>query len=443
MDPEQSNFTNILITFFLVFLNGFFVAAEFAIVKVRSSQIETTNKKFVAAIARNIINNIEGYLAATQLGITLASLALGVVGEETFTKIILNIIHENNMNVSDEMAHKLAIPAAFACITFLHIVFGELVPKSMGIRYPYKTTMFVSPILKFFRTLFYPIILVLNSIANFILKLLGLNPADDSEIHSEEELKLIIAESAEGGAIDDNERDLIHNVFDFDNRIVREIFKHNIKVVGISAETDIEDAVKLVLEEGYSRYPVYQDSKENIVGMLHSKDLLKNIIEKKKVSVNSLMRKVEFIPENWRVIDLLKKFQEKKTEFAVVVDELGSTVGIVTLEDVLEELVGDIQDEHDQEVAIVELIGDNKYRILAQNSIDDINEHIPFDFPLDEDYETLSGLITKVNKDILNVGDVIKIDQCEITVVKMFRTSPEIVEVTLVPKENPEGEKSF
>ncbi len=443
MEPEQSYFQDLFFTFFLVFLNGFFVAAEFAIVKVRSSQIETNGHKFVATIAKNILSNIEGYLAATQLGITLASLALGVVGEETFSRIIIDFIHNNQLNVSEEAAHKIAITFAFASITFLHIVFGELVPKSMGIRYPYKTTIFVSPILKFFRTLFYPIIIVLNTVANFILKLFGMNPVDDSEIHSEEELKLIIAESAEGGAIDNNERDLIHNVFDFDNKLVREIFKHNIKVVGIPADTEINEAVKLVLEEGYSRYPVFQDSLENIVGMLHSRDLLKNIIEKNNVTVKSLMRKVEFIPENWRVIDLLKKFQEKKTEFAVVVDELGSTIGIVTLEDVLEELVGDIQDEHDHEIAIVEILELNKYKVYAQNSIDDINDLMPFNFPTDEDYETLSGLITKLNKDIIKVGDVISTDLYEIRVIKMFRTSPEIVEITFKPKDNFDDDKSF
>ncbi len=439
METDSVNFLNILLTLFLVFLNGFFVAAEFAIVKVRSSQLDSLDsKKTSNLIARSILDNIEGYLAATQLGITIASLALGVVGEKTFTIILLRSFEKFGFNLEINTAHQIAIVLSFTFITILHIVFGELAPKSIGIRYAYKTTLFVAPILKAFRTIFLPFIYVLNWIANFILRVIGLKPGEEGEFHSEEELKLIIAESAEGGAIHANERELIHNVFDFDNRVVKEIYRHNIHVVGIPSNASFEEVNRIVLDEGYTRYPIYNESKENIIGMLHSKDLLRVLMQKGELDLKKIMRTVQFIPENWRVIDLLKHFQAKKTEFGVVVDELGATMGVVTLEDIIEELVGDIQDEHDQELALVELIGENRYRILAQNSVDDINELLPFDFPLDDDYETLSGLITKYNNNIANEGDIIRTEKFEIKIIKMFRTSPEIVEVSLLT----EGEES-
>jgi CBS domain containing-hemolysin-like protein len=345
--------------------------------------------------------------------------------------IMLKAIHFLNLNVTDEFAHKLALPLAFALITFFHIVFGELVPKSIGIRYPQKTALFIAPFLKVFRTAFLPIIAIFNHTANFLLRMIGLTPSEEGEIHSEEELKLIIAESADGGAIDNNERELIHNVFDFDNRIVKEIFRHNLKVTGIDIESSIEDITALVIEEGYSRYPVFKDSKENIVGMIHAKDLYKNIILNKDFQFPAIVREVHFIPENKRVIDLLKVFQEKKTEFGVVVDELGSTIGIVTLEDILEELVGDIQDEHDQEQEIVEKINETTYRVYAQNSVEDINEKLPFDIPLGDDYETLSGYITTTNEDIVQIGDILQLESFEIKIIQMYRTSPEIVEITM------------
>jgi CBS domain containing-hemolysin-like protein len=440
MESESVNLTNLFFTFFLVFLNGFFVAAEFAIVKVRSSQLDTGSKKSVNLIAKSILENLEGYLAATQLGITLASLALGWVGEETFTLIMLKTIALFNLDITPEFAHKLALPLAFALITFFHIVFGELVPKSIGIRYPQKTALFIAPFLKVFRTAFLPIIAIFNHTANFLLRMMGLTPSEEGEIHSEEELKLIIAESAEGGAIDDNERELIHNVFDFDNRIVREIYRHNLKVTGIDIESSIEDITALVIEEGYSRYPVYKDSKENIVGMIHAKDMYKNLIQNKDFKFEAIVREVHFIPENKRVIDLLKVFQEKKTQFGVVVDELGSTMGIVTLEDILEELVGDIQDEHDMEQEIVEKINEFTFRVYAQNSVEDINEKLPFDIPLGDDYETLSGYITTTNKDIVNIGEVLVMDTYEIKIIQMYRTSPEIIEITIInPKVALEG----
>lgn len=433
MDPEPTSHFDIFLTFFLVFLNGFFVAAEFAIVKVRSSQIETRASSVVSKISLSIIQNLDAYLAATQLGITLASLALGWVGEATMEHMLKSLFLSFSFIPAEKaiyMADKFSLPLGFFIITVLHIVFGELVPKSMAIRSPLRTTLYIATPLKIFRTIFLPLISLMNGMANLILKMLGIR-LHEEEFHSEEELKLIISESAEGGAIEDSERELIHNVFEFDNRLVKQVFVHNSKVSGIPIESTMEEASRIVLEEGYSRYPVYNESLDNIIGMVHSKDILKNLIKKQLTKISEIKRDVFFVNENKRVLDLLRSFQKNKTEFGVVVDEFGATIGIITMEDILEELVGDIQDEHDEEIGIVEKINDTTYRVYSLNSIDDINDMLPHDIPTNESYETLSGYIATLSNELPEIDDVLENEHYKFKILTMNRKSPELVEVVL------------
>ena len=244
---------DVIVTLLLVALNGFFVAAEFAIVKVRSSQIALEAGNIAKRAAENVIDNLDGYLAATQLGITLASLGLGWVGEDVMTRIILNTMHTFGLEMSETLAHSIALPLAFAVLTFLHIVFGELAPKSLAIRYPTSTTLRVSIPLRIFYVIFKPFIWLLNGFANIILRMLGVKPMSEQEIHSEEELRLIIAESEEGGAIEPAERELIQNVFDFDDRIVRQVMVPRVKITGLRADLTIQEAMDTILKEGYSR----------------------------------------------------------------------------------------------------------------------------------------------------------------------------------------------
>jgi CBS domain containing-hemolysin-like protein len=433
MDSEPLSYNNLFLTLFLVILNGFFVAAEFAIVKVRSSQLETIKEGFVSKIAKSIVQHLDGYLAATQLGITLASLALGWVGEKAMEQLIHGILSSLSFiepAQAQSLSDKFALPVGFFIITMLHIVFGELIPKSMAIRSPLKTTLYISTPLKIFRTLFLPLISFMNGLANLFLKAMGMKMHEEL-VHSEEELKLIISESAEGGAIEDSERELIQNVFDFDDRLVKQIFVHNSKVVGIPVEITTEEASRIVLEQGYSRYPVYNVSLDNIIGMVHSKDILKNLIEKQSKKLSEIKRDVLFINENKRVIDVLRSFQKHKTEFGIVVDEFGATIGIITMEDILEELVGDIQDEHDEEISIVEKVDETTFRIYSLNSLDDINEHLPHDIPKDETYETLSGYIASLSPDLPANGEVFEDEFYHYKILTMSRKSPELVEVKL------------
>ncbi len=421
---------DVIVTLFLVILNGFFVAAEFAIVKVRSSQIALEKGNFAKKAAQNIINNLDGYLAATQLGITLASLGLGWVGEGVMSRIILNAMHDLGFAMSEAMAHSIAIPIAFAILTVLHIVFGELAPKSLAIRYPASTTLRISIPLQVFYIIFRPFIWLLNGFANTILRIFGVKPISEQEIHSEEELKLIIAESEEGGAIEPNERELIQNVFDFDDRIVRQVMVPRVKISGLRSDLSIVDTMDVVLKEGYSRYPVFESSLDEIIGIVHAKDIIAAYVEKTDKVLKDVMRPAHFIPESKPIDVLLREFQKRKTQMAIVVSEFGGTIGIVTLEDILEELVGEIQDEHDHEQQIVTVSDKQLYHIVAQSSIHDINKFVEVPFPSSDEYETLSGMLTYY-KPSLKEGDSFKLFNYRFKILKLNKTLPELVEATL------------
>jgi len=421
---------NILLTLFLVLLNGFFVAAEFAIVKVRTSQIQVrTQQNLAARVAESVIHNLDAYLAATQLGITLASLGLGWIGEGVVSEIILAIMHGLGLEMSAEAAHRVALPASFALITVLHIVFGELAPKSLAIRFPTRTTLLTAVPLRVFYFIFAWPIKLLNGIANAFLKLIGIEPVPHAEVHSEEELKLIIAESAEGGAIQSSERELIQNVFDFDDRLVRQVLKPRTQIVALNVERPLAQAIETAMEEGYSRYPVYEGNIDNIIGFVTTKDLLAAAYRKETPSLRGLARPAIFTPVNRKVVPLLRQMQRERAQLAIVVSEFGGTVGLITMEDILEELVGEIQDEYDSEQPIVEQTGDNKFRVLTQNPVDEINKFLPEPLPESDDYVTLSGLVLKVAEDVPKEGQEFTIGNYIVRIRLIHHTSLEEVEL--------------
>ena len=425
----------ILLTFFLVFLNGFFVAAEFAIVKVRSSQIALQAGNTAKNAAQLIINNLDGFLAATQLGITLASLGLGWVGEDVVAEIVLHGLGQFGFVISETLAHRIALPIAFILITVLHIVFGELAPKSLAIRYPTSTTLVVSIPLRIFYFVFRPFINLLNGFANLILRMLGIKPISEQGIHSEEELKLIIAESEEGGAIESNERELIQNVFEFDDRVVRQVMVPRSKISGIHISTSLHDALQLSIQEGYSRYPVYDKNLDDIKGVVLSKAIVSNVFNNTNKLLSDVMQETYFVTENKRIDHLLREFQRRRLQIAVVINEYGSTTGMVTLEDIIEELVGEIQDEYDQENKIVSRVG-NTYHIIATSPIHDINKALDPPFPESDEYETLAGLLLLNKPFDLKEGEELKVDPYTIKIIKMNKSLPELVEVRMAEPSN-------
>jgi len=422
----------IFLALFLVFLNGFFVAAEFAIVKVRSSQIGVLPGTSSKRAAEKIIDNLDGFLAATQLGITLASLGLGWVGEDVVSGLIIEFISTLGFQISEHLAHQIAVPIAFCTITILHIVFGELAPKSLAIRYPTQTTLTVSVPLRIFHFVFKPFIGLLNGFANLILKVFGIKPVEH-EIHSEEELKLIIAESEEGGAIESSERELIQNVFDFDDRIVKQVMVPRIKISGISASSTLDEAIQLVLREGYSRYPIYEKNLDEIKGIVHSKDIVQHYINKTGKNLTEFAQPPYAVTENKPIDHLLREFQRKKVQMAIVISEYGGTIGIVTLEDIIEELVGEIQDEHDHEAQVVTQISDTTFKVIATSSIHDINKSLDNPLEESEDYETLAGLLLTLSPSDLAEGEEFVVGDYKVKILKMNKSLPELVELRLEP----------
>ncbi|HQT24398.1 MAG: hemolysin [Sphingobacteriales bacterium 17-39-43] len=422
-------------TFFLVFLNGFFVAAEFALVKVRASQIEIKAKtgSRVAKIAKHMTQHLDGYLAATQLGITLASLGLGWVGEEVMTKIVSNFFNLINIDMSSSVAINIGHVLAFAIITVLHIVFGELAPKSLAIQRPIGTTMGIALPLHFFYLLFRPFIWLLNGFANFILKLLGISTIGGHEAHhSSEELQYLLDQGKESGALETNEHELIKNVFDFNDRVVKNIMVPRTKISGIELNTPHKEVLDIIIREGYSRIPVYDETIDKIVGIVHAKDILPLLAENKECVLREIIRKPYFIPETKKINDLLSELQLKRIQIAIVLDEFGGTAGMVTAEDIVEELVGDIQDEYDEEKPIVEKVSANEFIIDATASIYDVNEYLPHDLPEDGDYDTVAGLVSEIFGKIPDVGEASDFNGYVITILKKADQNVESVKLELV-----------
>lgn len=434
--------SNILITLLFVFFNGFFVAAEFAIVKVRSSQLELKAQEGnrFAILSKHIVSHLDAYLAATQLGITLSSLALGWIGEPVVSKMIISFMELIGVNVSPELAHGIALPVAFLIITILHIVFGELAPKSLAILRPEQTTLFVSYPLQGFYWICRPFIWLLNGFANLILKMFGLHTASEAESYSSDELKYLVDQVRESGNIEDSNYDIIKNAFDFSERTARQVMVPRTQVLAIDVNDYDSETLETVIEDGFSRIPCYEDSIDNIIGIVHLKDILKKMRQNGEVDIRPIVRPVSFVPETKRIGQILKEFQIKHQQIAMVLNEYGGIEGIITMEDILEELVGEIQDEYDNEIPFVEKVSDNIYSVIATAAISDINNQLPHSIDKAKQYDTLAGyLIDKFGR-IPNTHDKLQAEGYEFSVLKKNKTS--IVLVQLVDLENETEEPS-
>lgn len=408
----------LILTLALVLLNGFFVAAEFAIVKVRASQLELSAKlgNRSAIMGKHIVTHLDGYLAATQLGITLASLGLGWIGEPVVSKAIINLMDSVGIQLSESTAHAIALPVAFAIITVLHIVFGELAPKSIAIQRSKGTTLAISFPLQFFYIVFRPFIWLLNGIANALLKLIGITAVHGSEVHSSEEMKYLIGESKKSGTMEKSEYDIIISAFNFSDRTVKQILIPRIKVSAIDIDDFTDEQLEKIIADGYSRYPVYKGSLDHVAGIVYTKDVLLRLRKGEPLELKDILREALFIPETMHIGQLLKEFQRKRQQMAVIVDEYGNTQGIATMEDILEELVGEIQDEYDEEHSPVHKKDEQTFIVQAQASLLNINHHLPQPLELSGEYTTLAGAIINELKHIPETGEKLQLDGYEITV---------------------------
>ncbi|HEY9003908.1 MAG TPA: hemolysin family protein [Mucilaginibacter sp.] len=436
MDPAgiTVNYFYLFLTGVLVLLNGFFTAAEFALVRVRGSQIELKIKtgSRVARITRSIMANLDGYLAATQLGITIASLGLGVFGEEVFTDIMLVVFKSFGVVITSGFVITLSRVIAFILITFLSIVFGELAPKNIAIQRSVRTALAVSTPLRLFFIVFRPVIWVLNRFAGVILKMLGIKEFEGEAHHSSEELQYLLDQGKETGALDSTEHELIQNVFDFNERVVKNIMVPRTKIFGIEIDTEQNEVIDEVIAEGYSRVPVYEETIDKIVGIAHAKDILPLVARKVKFELKDIIRKPYFVPETKKINDLMAEMKLKRIQIAIVLDEFGGTAGMVTLEDIVEELVGDIQDEYDEEKPIVEKVNDTEFIVNALAPIYDVNSHLPHDLPEDGDFDTVSGWLGDIFGKIPDVGEQKEANGYNITVLKKSDQNIESVKLELL-----------
>jgi CBS domain containing-hemolysin-like protein len=424
----------LLLTLLLVVLNGFFVAAEFALVKVRASQLDIKSQtgSARAKLAKTLLEKLDAYLSATQLGITLASLGLGWVGEDVFAHLVTNVFVKFGASPEGWTVHSISIPMAFACLTFLHITLGEQIPKMIGIKYAMPTTLLIAYPMRIFYFLCAPFIWLLNKTSNAVLRLIGVKKAGEEDVHSEEELRLILTESEEGGAIKPSENELIQNVFDFDDRVVKQIMVPQNRISAIDVEQGRDQVSKLVIDEGFSRLPVYLGDIDNIIGIVHSKDLLKALIENRYRSIKEIMRPPHFVPESMKINELLRDFQKHHIQMAIVTNEFGATAGLITMEDIIEELVGEIQDEHDEEKPNVEKKSESEFLVNAQATVADVNEVLPIALPLNSHYETVSGYVNYVFGRIPATNDIKKIDGYEVVIMKRNRQSVESIKLKVL-----------
>ncbi len=425
----------VLITLFLVLLNGFFVAAEFAIVKVRSSQLEvgTANNKSLQKITQHISQNLEAYLAATQLGITIASLGLGWIGEGVAEQIILAIIHALGFNEHTKLAHQIAMPVAFMFVTFLHVVFGELAPKSIAIRYALPTTIWLALPLRISYLVFMPFIFLFNGFANILLRSIGVQSAGEhGETHSEAELQILIEESSKEGIIHENKKLILEKVFKFDDKTVRQVMTPRSLMKSLDIAWELPKIMEVIVEEEYSRFPVFSENINNIAGILYTKELLKiwKNNGKNKNYVFNIKEHIKkdplYVPSNKRLGDLLKEFQKNRKQIAIVVNEHGETLGMITLEDVIEQLLGEIYDEYDDydeenEKDLLYEIEPYSYSVNALATIMALNRVLPEILPESEDYETLSGLILDRAGRIPKAGEEFKIGNYNIQVAALIK----------------------
>jgi CBS domain containing-hemolysin-like protein len=386
-------FINILLVFLLVFLNGFFVATEFAMVKVRKSRIETLSLKGnrSAKYTLTVIKDLNSYLSACQLGITLASLGLGWIGEPAVSRMLMPIF--NLFDLSANAVHSISFIIAFSIITGFHIVFGELVPKSLAIISSEKIALYTAlPLIMFYKVT-YPVMWAFNHSTDLILKIFGISQIDEHEsVHTDEEIKLLVEESYNHGLVDKTELTLVDNIFDFSDKTVKEIMVPRTDITSIFIEDSFDDIISYTLEEQLTRYPVCEDNKDNVIGFIHIKDLYKQKIEGNDQSIKNIIREIKLVPESMSISELLKIFKKEKVQMALIIDEYGGTSRLVTIEDILEEIVGEIQDEFDEEEEAIIKTEDNSYIVDGKVLIEDITELLYIDIE-DENIDTIGGWV--------------------------------------------------
>ncbi|MDX4065310.1 hemolysin family protein [Aliarcobacter skirrowii] len=404
----------LLVALILVLLNGFFVLSEFAIVKVRRTKLEEFVKqgKRSASLALKMSNSLDTYLSATQLGITFSSLALGWIGEPALARLIeSNVTFLANNPV---LLHTTSFIIAFSIVTFLHVVFGEIVPKSIAIAKAEVMVLYIARPLYIFWLVFYPLIRFFDIVAASILRALNVKPATEHELaHSEEELRIIVNESFKGGHIDSVESEIIKNAVDFSETVAKEIMTPRKDMICLNSEKSLEENIKRVISTKHTRYPYCNGGKDNIVGMIHSRDILNDVLESKKLDISKLVRPIIMVPENTSISSILTRMNKSRIHLALVVDEYGGTSGLITMDDILEEIIGETTDEHDPKDESILLIDENRYEFDGIVNIEKVEELLDIEFEKDElSAVTIGGRILNLIGRLPIEGETINDKDC-------------------------------
>lgn len=410
----------------LILANGFFVAAEFALVSVRKTRIEelVAQGNSTARTVRHVIHDPDRFIAATQLGITIASLALGWIGEPAIAHLIEPVFgFIPDSLLSHATSGAIATVIAFALITFLHVVIGELAPKSVSLNFPEQAALVVAPAMVIFENLFRPAIWALNGTGNWLLRLVGLNrPTGHQLVHSVEELKMLVSASTASGELKPVEREFAERAFEFADTQVGEVMIPRTAMRAVEDTSTIQDFLNLFAEFSHSRFPVYNGTLDNIVGFVWVKDVLRAFAKSpgaRETSIKTLMRTPLFVPESKGIGALFSEMQRAKAQMAIVLDEYGGTAGMVTIEELIEEVVGSVSDELAVNVPQVRRLEDGQIEADAMLGVDEVNTQLGINLPESDDYETLAGLVMTRMGRVPKESDMVRIGNFKLTVAKM------------------------
>ena len=448
MDETGNMIFNLFVIAFLLFSNGFFVASEFAMVKVRKTRIEqlVNEGNHNAKIALEAIKDLDKFIAAVQLGVTISSIGLGWVGEGTLAHLI-EPVFAYLPGISQTIAtHTVSVSIAFALITFFHVVIGELIPKSIALEFTEKTALVVAKPMQIITFIFNPFIWMLNGFGNLVLKAFNIpHTHKGSLVHSTEELDMLDNASYNGGVLNETEKEMLHNVFKFSDLTAKQVMIPRTDMVCIPIDMPMEELNKLAAENQYTRYPVYEDDIDHITGLVHVKDLYSLSIKDEVCPIAKIQREVLMVPETITMDNLVLEFKKRKGQMAIVIDEFGGTSGLITLEDVLEEIFGEVQDEFDEEEECdIKEVAPNTYLANSMMRVDEFAEFFQIDEKEidDEDIDTIGGLVVKLLGRLAEVNDTVSInnitfvvkevDGARITKLEIIKTiaepSPEEVE---------------
>lgn len=422
MDEIGSIFFNLFVIALLLFSNGFFVAAEFALVSVRKTRItQLTNEGNISAkFALEALKDLDRFIAAVQLGITISSIALGWVGEATLVRMIEPVFGFLPDKLQIAASHSVAVAVAFALITVLHVVIGELMPKSIALQYPEKTSLMVALPMRIITKIFSPLIWVLNGLGNFLLGFFKISASRTSHLaHSTEELNMLINASYNEGVLNETEKEMLSNVFKFSDLTAKQVMIPRTDMACIPSDITLDELNELAMETQYTRYPVYEENLDHISGIIHAKDLYGLLLKKEEFSIEKILRPVLLVPETITMDKLVLEFKKRQGQMAIVIDEFGGTSGLITLEDVLEEIFGEVQDEFDaDEEADIKEIGEDKYLANAMMRLDEVAEFFEMEI-IDEDVDTLGGLVVKLLGRIAEIGDLVEFENLEFRVIEI------------------------